>query len=148
MTKLIPHLSFSGNAARAADFSHAIFGGECTRVRFAESHLMAGMAQDHPDAGKIMHAELVSGRIRFMLADVISGAGPGARSGRNNAMAFVGPERELLSGWGERLSEGGTVIMPLAKQVWGDVYGAVTDRFGISWMVNIDTGGTADAQSA
>ena len=27
--------------------------------------------------------------------------------------------------------------MPLEKQVWGDEYGALTDQFGIEWMVNI-----------
>jgi PhnB protein len=27
--------------------------------------------------------------------------------------------------------------MPLEKQMWGDEFGMVTDRFGIPWMVNI-----------
>ena len=27
--------------------------------------------------------------------------------------------------------------MPLEKQMWGDIFGMVTDRFGISWMVDI-----------
>ena len=27
--------------------------------------------------------------------------------------------------------------MPLEKQMWGDVFGMVTDRFGVNWMVNI-----------
>jgi PhnB protein len=34
------------------------------------------------------------------------------------------------------LSEGGEVVMPLAKQFWGDYYGLCKDRFGISWMIN------------
>lgn len=25
----------------------------------------------------------------------------------------------------------------MEKQMWGDLYGAVTDRFGIAWMVDI-----------
>jgi PhnB protein len=29
------------------------------------------------------------------------------------------------------------VDMPLEKQVWGDEFGQLTDRFGISWLVNI-----------
>ena len=32
---------------------------------------------------------------------------------------------------------GGEITMPLEKQMWGDVYGAFTDRFGIVWQVNI-----------
>lgn len=27
--------------------------------------------------------------------------------------------------------------MPLEKQVWGDIFGMCTDRFGVAWMVNI-----------
>jgi PhnB protein len=27
--------------------------------------------------------------------------------------------------------------MPMEKAVWGDIFGMVTDRFGVSWLVNI-----------
>jgi PhnB protein len=27
--------------------------------------------------------------------------------------------------------------MPLEKQMWGDEFGQVKDKFGIAWMVNI-----------
>jgi len=27
--------------------------------------------------------------------------------------------------------------MPLEKQMWGDEYGACTDQFGVSWMIDI-----------
>jgi PhnB protein len=36
-----------------------------------------------------------------------------------------------------KLAEGGTVDVPLEKQMWGDVFGQLTDRFGIGWLVNI-----------
>jgi uncharacterized glyoxalase superfamily protein PhnB len=29
------------------------------------------------------------------------------------------------------------MTMPLERQMWGDDFGACTDRFGVSWMVNI-----------
>jgi PhnB protein len=31
--------------------------------------------------------------------------------------------------------------VPLAKQFWGDTFGAVTDKFGIGWQVNIGSAG-------
>jgi PhnB protein len=37
----------------------------------------------------------------------------------------------------DKLSAGGTVTMPLEKQMWGDEFGQLTDRFGIAWMVNV-----------
>lgn len=34
-------------------------------------------------------------------------------------------------------ANGGKVDMPLAKQFWGGMFGMVTDKFGIHWMINI-----------
>lgn len=30
------------------------------------------------------------------------------------------------------------MTVPMEKQVWGDEFGACVDKFGISWMVNIN----------
>ena len=49
---------------------------------------------------------------------------------------FVERTAKLAFGIAYR-SEGGVVTLPLEKQMWGDVFGAVNDRYGISWMVNI-----------
>ena len=43
----------------------------------------------------------------------------------------------VLREYFEKLAVGGTVSMPLAKQVWGDEFGMCVDQFGIDWMVNI-----------
>ena len=32
---------------------------------------------------------------------------------------------------------GGSVTMPLEKQMWGDEFGMFVDKFGVPWMVNI-----------
>ena len=39
------------------------------------------------------------------------------------------------------LANGGTVRVPLARQFWGDVFGAITDKYGIGWQVNIGPAG-------
>ena len=36
----------------------------------------------------------------------------------------------------DNLADGGKVTMPLAKQFWGDLFGMLQDKFGISWMLN------------
>jgi PhnB protein len=46
-------------------------------------------------------------------------------------------DADALRGYWEKLSDGGTVTMPLEKQMWGDEFGMCMDRFGIPWMVNI-----------
>ena len=36
-----------------------------------------------------------------------------------------------------KLSEGGTVLMPLDKYAWSEKYGWIQDRFGVSWQVSL-----------
>ena len=53
------------------------------------------------------------------------------------AVSLSGDDADELRSYWEQLSEGGTVTVPLEKQVWGDEFGMCADRFGIAWMVNI-----------
>ena len=56
--------------------------------------------------------------------------------GSNIAFSLCGDDADVLRGCWEKLS-GGTVTVPLEKQMWGDEFGMFVDRFGIGWMVNI-----------
>ena len=60
--------------------------------------------------------------------------------GNGVTLSLSGDDDATLRRWFAALAEGGTVTMPLDKQMWGDVFGMCTDRFGVDWMVNI-TGG-------
>ena len=42
-----------------------------------------------------------------------------------------------MRGYWEKLADGGTVMMPLEKQMWGDEFGMCVDRYGTPWMVDI-----------
>ena len=59
------------------------------------------------------------------------------RPGNSIALSLSGDERDELTGSWERLTSGGTVTVPLEKQMWGDEFGMCIDRFGTTWMVNI-----------
>ena len=52
------------------------------------------------------------------------------------SVSLSGDDEAKLSGYWERLSEGGTVTVPFEKAPWGDTFGMCVDRFGTSWMVN------------
>jgi PhnB protein len=56
--------------------------------------------------------------------------------GKNLSIAInTGSEAEankLFKG----LSAGGQVTMPLEKAFWGDLFGMLTDKFGVQWMVS------------
>ena len=57
------------------------------------------------------------------------------RMGDNISMSIAGDDETVLTEYFNKLSEGGKVDMPLAKQFWGDTFGMFTDKFGIHWMI-------------
>jgi len=129
---LNPYLSFGGNARQAMEFYREIFGGTLTTYTFGEY----GM-REPAYADKIMHSTLETDKgFTLMGADVP----PGMKyiPGNNIAVSVSGDkdDAEVFRTYWEKLSAGGTVSVPLEKQVWGDIFGTCEDRFGISWMIN------------
>lgn len=59
------------------------------------------------------------------------------KPGNNFAVSLSGDDADQLRGYWAKLSAGGNVSVPLEKQMWGDVFGMCTDKFGVTWMVNI-----------
>ena len=128
---LNPYLTFNGNTAEAMKFYHSVLGGELNIQTFAE----AKMARSDKEKDRIVHARLNSGAITLMASD--SMIEQPAEAGENVSLSLMGSDTAKLTEIFNRLSEGGEVKMPLAKQFWGDTYGMVKDKFGMHWMVNI-----------
>ena len=130
-SRLNPYIGFDGTAREAMEFYKGVFGGELTVNTFGEFG-----SQGTPDADKIMHSQLETDRgFTLMASDTPSGMD--RTSGDNITISLSGEDGGELRGYWDKLSDGGNVTMPLEKQMWGDEFGMVTDRFGIPWMVNI-----------
>ncbi|MDG9717281.1 VOC family protein [Streptomyces sp. DH24] len=130
-SRLNPYLSFDGDARRAMEFYQDVFGGTLALNSYGDF----GQA-DAPNADKVMHAMLETpAGFTLMGADVPPGMDHSP--GNNFSVSLSGEDDAELRGYWEKLSEGGSVSVPLEKQMWGDVFGMCTDRFGIPWMVNI-----------
>jgi PhnB protein len=52
------------------------------------------------------------------------------------SVSLSGDDEARLRGYWERLSEGGTVMVPFEQAPWGATFGMCVDRFGTRWMVN------------
>lgn len=143
MSILNPYLNFNGNAGEALAFYHAALGGELTTSTYAEF----GQNDKPEDAGLIMHGQLTTpSGFTLMGADVPSDYPVSAPSGF--AISLSGDDDAELRGYWERLADGGEVLLPLEVAPWGDAFGQLTDRFGVSWMVNISGAGGAAAPDA
>ncbi len=127
---LNPYLTFDGNAREALDFYSSVFGGEVRVNTFAD---FGGPPEK---ADQIMHGQLETpSGFTLMAAD--PAPGQSHSPGNNFAVSLSGDDGNELRGYWEKLSDRGTVTVPLEKQMWGDEFGMCTDRFGIPWMVNI-----------
>ena len=131
VSRLNPYINFDGNAREAMEFYKSVFGGELAVSTFGEYEEPAS-----PNADKIMHAMLETDS-GFTLMGADTPEGMAYNPGDNITVSLSGDDADELRGYWEKLSAGGTVSVPLEKQMWGDEFGACSDRFGISWLVNI-----------
>jgi PhnB protein len=130
---LNPYLNFQDQTRDAMTFYQGVFGGELRISTFKEFQA----SQDPSDDDKIMHAQLEGENgIVFMAADTPSSME--YRPGTNFSMSLSGEDESVLRGYFDKLVEGGQVTMPLEKAPWGDTFGMLTDRFGVSWLVNVN----------
>ena len=130
------HLNFRGQAREALDFYASVFGGEVQAFTFAQG----GSERDTADGA---------------VAEQLKWGGVQAPNGFA-VMAFdVPPKRaydagtdavyvsvrgtdpaEVTACW-EALVVGGTVRAELAPAGYAPLYGMVTDRFGVTWVLDV-----------
>lgn len=86
-----------------------------------------------------MHGALeVTDLIRLYGTDAVEGVTPEPYvKGNDITLSFMGDDEATLRTAFENLSAGGEVTLPLEKQMWGDIHGQFTDKFGVRWMCNI-----------
>lgn len=127
---LNPYLHFDDSARPAMEFYRDVLGGTLNVMTFGD------MGSEGPEATKVMHAQLETEQgITLMASDTPPGMD--RPSGSSVSVSLSGDQGDTLRGWFERLSADGTVSVPLEKQMWGDEFGQCTDRFGVTWLVNI-----------
>lgn len=131
-----PYLIFNGRAEEAIEFHVRALGAKLTMMlRFSES------PEPHPPGTmpegwghKIMHANFHIGDTQIMASDGCSER-PSTFQGFS---LFLAAESEAEADrYFNALADGGKVQMPLNKTFWAPRSDTVTDRFGVSWTVDI-----------
>lgn len=130
-TRLNPYVNFGDNAREAMTFYQQVLGGSLQLHTFGEYG-----ADQEPFADLVMHGLLeTEDGLTLMGAD--SPPGMSRTVGNNITISLSGDDEAVLRERFEKLAEGGSIDVPLERQMWGDVFGQLTDRFGIGWLVNI-----------
>jgi PhnB protein len=138
VSQVEPYLFFEGRAEEALDFYAKALGAKVEmlmRFKDAPDPPPPGMVPAGSE-GKVMHSSFMVGGRRIMASDGNCGGKP-AFSGFSLALTVktVAEAEKLFAA----LSDGGQVQMPLAKTFFSERFGMVADRFGVGWMVVMDT---------
>ena len=134
---LSTYLFFDGNCREAFEFYRSVFGGEFSALMtFGDGPSEMNVPEEERE--RIMHVSLPIGSGVLMGSDSTSAFGPAPVAGDNFAISIEGESREHCDEVLAKLSEGGTVKMPMDETFWGAYFGCWIDRFGINWMINYE----------
>ncbi len=127
-----PYLSFQGNCEEAINFYKDALGGEILYVQRYGDSPMKGKAADD----KVMHCTLKVGETHIMACD--NAEGQPMSVGSNISLAIGSNDPAGADGMFEKMSDGGSVTMPMQQTFWAERFGMLTDKFGVNWMFNCD----------
>jgi len=129
MQKITTFLMFTGNAEIAMDFYTSLFSGS----QILEI-MRYGPGEDGVE-GSVMHATFSLNGQEFMCIDSYV---EHAFSFTPSMSLYVNCETEAeIDRLFERLSQGGQVLMPLEQYPFSQKFAWVSDRFGVSWQLNL-----------
>lgn len=132
-TRLNPYLHFTDNARDAMEFYRDVLGGDLTMQTFSEG----GVPHDPADASKVMHAQLETANGQTLMAADSPTGQPTGSGFSGMSMSLSGEDDAELSRYWEKLGNGANVLQPLEAAPWGDKFGMLVDRYGVTWLVNI-----------
>jgi len=131
---LNPYLHFNeGKAEEALNFYKDAFGGELEISRYGDNPSVPAGEESIKDL--VMHGVVKTDDLQLMASD--TGPMGDVVVGSNVSISLSGDDEAKLTKYFEALSVGGTVTKPLSKESWGDTFGMLDDKFGISWLINI-----------
>ena len=143
----VTHLNFRGDARQALEFYHVVFGGDLMIATYADF----GALKETPNAEKVVWGQVAADSgFRVMAYDVPAAehspqaSKPATRREHGVTITeepfFIslrGESADELSALWEKLAEGATVIEPLVPAPWAPLFGMLTDRFGVTWVVDV-----------
>lgn len=127
------HLNFRGDARAALAFYQSVFGGDLAVVTYADAHA----TQDPKEADQVMWGQVsAESGFRVMAYDVPSRM-PWATGENAFFVSVRGDAADEITAVWEKLAAGAKVVQPLAPAGWSPLYGMLTDRFGITWVLDV-----------
>ncbi|AQZ32963.1 hypothetical protein BHQ29_06495 [Pseudomonas sp. LPH1] len=130
--KMHAYLMFDGQCEAAFNRYAEVFGGKLEMMRYADSPEDMEVPAEYQQ--RVMHVCLTVGEQLLMASDNLPQYPYEGIKGCSVSLQVDNvPEAERLY---EALSAGGSVQMELQATFWATRFAMLTDRFGVSWMIN------------
>lgn len=130
--KIHAYLMFDGQCEAAFNRYAEVFGGQLEMMRYADSPEDMEVPAEYRQ--RIMHVCLTVGDQLLMASDNLPQYPYEGIKGCSVSLQVDNvPEAERLYA---ALSAGGSVQMELQATFWATRFAMLTDRFGVSWMIN------------
>ncbi|MEU0135641.1 VOC family protein [Streptomyces sp. NPDC006296] len=129
------HLNFRGDARAALDHYRSVFGGRVTAVTYKD--LGGARNENENEADWLVWGEVVGDNGFHVMAYDVPSALSWDRGSRPFFVSVRGDDTDEISLLWQKLSEGSTVVEPLAASPWAPLYGMLTDRFGVTWVLDV-----------
>ena len=110
-----------------------MFGGEAVIATYADIH----QVEDPAQAGSVAWGQVQAPNGFRVMAYDVQTARPFNSGDNAFYIALRGTDTdEIQRQWGS-LAQGATILIALAPAVFAPMYGMLTDRFGITWIVDV-----------
>lgn len=135
--KIVTSLSFRGECREAFEFYARVLGGEITAA-MPYGDAPPGMPVGPQYKDWLMHCWLQVGDQAIMGSDSPPEFAPPIDQLKNGFDVTLHTEDAAEARrWFDALSEGGKAVMPFGETFWSPGFGALVDKFGVPWMVNV-----------
>ncbi|MEK3886141.1 VOC family protein [Bacillus sp. FSL K6-3431] len=133
------YLNFNGNCRDAVEFYAQVFGTEQPQIMtFGEMPPNPEFPLPEEAKNLVMHTRLKIEESNVMFSDIFPDMP--FIVGNNISLSIASKNLDDIKSYFTQLKEGGTVGMELQETFWSKCYGLVTDKFGIEWQFNYDSG--------
>lgn len=140
------HLNFRGTARQALEFYGSVFAADVSIATYADF----GMPAEAPGSDRVVFGQVANASgFRLMAYDVPgvdeaeSVAGTTRRENgvtltdRTFFQSLQAESLDELRGYWDALADGADIIEPLAASAWSAGFGMLTDRFGVTWVLDV-----------
>ena len=133
----VAHINFRGDARPALAFYQSVFGGELVLLTHAQVYGTSDAAEaDLVSWGRVVSPEGFA---------VMAYDAPASRAydpGQSPFfMSVSGTSNDEITAYWDKLKADGEILQALAPAGWSPLYGMLKDKFGITWVLDVQNNG-------